>query len=145
MKSKIHLLLVALLAACYLQSCDDDRVNMTPALQNAFTSMYPNVGYVEWEAQGGYYVADFHDNYEMSAWFTREGVWYMTETDLPYALLPDPVKLTLEATDSPYATWHVDDSDYIEMADGTHFYRIELERNGERDSNVKISPEGIVL
>ena len=41
---------------------------------------------IEWETKGAYYVADFHeDNFEKEAWFTKDGVWQMTETDLRYA------------------------------------------------------------
>ena len=92
MKLKMYFLLLAL-GALGLQSCDnddDDDLSYVPAeLKTAFTSKYPTVSNEKWETKGNYYVADFrHQNYETSAWFTPDGTWQMTETDIPYQALP---------------------------------------------------------
>ena len=62
---------------------------------------------IEWETKGAYYVADFHeDNFEKEAWFTKDGVWQMTETDLRYADLPAPVRSSYESsTCLLYTSW----------------------------------------
>ena len=73
-----------------LHSCDnddDDSIAVPAALQEAFSSKYPNVKNLKWETKAGYYVADFYDGYEASAWFTTDGNWHMTETDIPYTCL----------------------------------------------------------
>ena len=56
---------------------------------------------MKWETKSGYYVADFYDGYEASAWFTQDGKWQMTETDIPYNALPQAVKMSFE--NSEYA------------------------------------------
>ena len=83
MKLKIYTLLLALCVTWSLQSCDNDDDNsiaVPTELQNAFASKYPNAANVKWETKCGYYVADFYDGYEASAWFTQDGKWQMTET-----------------------------------------------------------------
>ena len=98
MKLKIYTLLIAFCAAWSLHSCDnddDESIAVPTALQEAFSTKYPNVKNVKWETKAGYYVADFYDGYEASAWFTTDGNWHMTETDIPYTALPDPVKRAL--------------------------------------------------
>ncbi|MDR0938252.1 MAG: PepSY-like domain-containing protein [Mediterranea sp.] len=145
MKSKIHLLLAAALVTFGLQSCDgDDFANVSPEMRSTFSTMYPDVRYVEWDIEGGYYVAEFLDGgHEKSAWFTRDGQWYMTETELFGRELPDPVKRAI--TNSEYANLHIDDADYVETADGSVYYRIEMEKYASRDTILKIRPDGTIL
>ena len=105
MKLKIFTLLLVLGAAWSLYSCDnndDESITVPVELQNAFSSKYPNAANVKWENKSGYYVADFYDGYEASAWFTQDGRWQMTKTDIPYIVLPQAVKTSFEATE--YAT-----------------------------------------
>ena len=109
MKLRIYTLLIAFCAAWSLHSCDnddDESIAVPTPLQEAFSTRYPNVKNVKWETKAGYYVADFYDGYEASAWFTTDGNWHMTETDIPYTALPDPVKSAFEASD--YKTWKID-------------------------------------
>ena len=86
MKLKMYFLLLAL-GALGLQSCndDDDHLSSVPTeLKNAFTEKYPSVSNEKWETKGNYYIAEFRQqNYETSAWFTPNGIWQMTETDIP--------------------------------------------------------------
>lgn len=101
MKLEKYFLLLALgVFAFALQSCDDDDndgISVPAELSNALAKEHPNAQRIEWETKGAYYVADFHeDNFEKEAWFTKDGVWQMTETDLRYADLPAPVKLLRE-------------------------------------------------
>lgn len=74
MKLKIYTLLLALCVTWSLQSCDNDDDNsiaVPTELQNAFASKYPNAANVKWETKSGYYVADFYDEYEASAWLPK--------------------------------------------------------------------------
>lgn len=135
MKLKFFTLLLALGAAWSLQSCDnndDDSIPVPTELQNAFSEKYPNVANVKWETKAGYYVADFHNGYEASAWFTPNGEWQMTETDIPYDALPQQVRATFET--SEYNKWLVDDVDKLERKGFETIYVIEVEKqNEERD------------
>lgn len=145
MKLKMYMLLLALGAAWGLQSCDnndDESIPVPAELQNAFSSKYPNVAHVEWETKAGYYVADFYDGYEASAWFTKDGKWKMTETDIPYTALPTPVKKTFEA--SKYATWKKDDVDKVERESYETVYVIEVENKAE-EVDLYYSEDGTLI
>lgn len=148
MKLKIFTLLLALGAAWSLQSCDnndDDSINVPTELQNAFSEMYPHVANVRWESKAGYYVADFHDGYEASAWFSQNGEWQMTETDVPYNALPQPVRSTFEASEYNNSSgWYIDDIDKLERKGLETTYVIEVERQ-EQEVDLYYSEEGILI
>lgn len=109
-----------------LQSCDkddDDRLQVSVNLQEAFDTRYPNVSRVDWEQNGQFYEAEFADNgYENKAWFTPDGVWVMTEYDIPFAQLPQAVQDAFKT--GAYASWRVDDVDKIEKTDASVIYVI---------------------
>ena len=76
MKRKIFTFLLVLGVAWSLHSCDnndDESIAVPVELQSTFSAKYPNATNVEWENKYGYYVADFYDGHEASAWFTQEG------------------------------------------------------------------------
>ena len=145
MKLKIYTLLIAFCAAWSLHSCDnddDESIAVPTALQEAFSTKYPNVKNVKWETKAGYYVADFYDGYEASAWFTTDGNWHMTETDIPYTALPDPVKSAFEASD--YKTWRRDDVDKLERQGIETVYVIEVE-NQNQEVDLYYSVDGVLI
>lgn len=125
---KLVLLAIIALGAVSLQSCDndDDNLKVSPTLQGAFESHFPNIGYVEWERQGSLYEADFFDDgLECTAWFTENGTWLMTEYDARFNDLPKVVQDAFQI--SEYASWHIDDVDIIEQKDMATKYVIEVE------------------
>lgn len=143
MKLKFYTLLLALSAAWSLYSCDnndDESITVPVELQNAFSSKYPNAANVKWESKSGYYIADFYDGYEASAWFTQDGKWKMTETDIPYDALPQAVKTSFEA--SEYKSWKIDDVDKLERESFETVYVIEVEnQNQEMDLYYSVNGE----
>lgn len=143
MKLKFYTLLLALSAAWSLYSCDnndDESITVPVELQNAFSSKYPNAANVKWESKSGYYIADFYDGYEASAWFTQDGKWKMTETDIPYDALPQAVKTSFEA--SEYKSWKIDDVDKLEREGFETVYVIEVEnQNQEMDLYYSVNGE----
>lgn len=145
MKLKKHVLLVAMSAILGLYSCDnndDESVSVTSEVKAAFSSKYPNVKNVEWETKSGYYVADFHNGYESSAWFTADGKWHMTETDIPYDALPELVKTSFEG--STYASWRKDDVDKLERENVETVYVIEVEKTNQ-EVDLYYSTEGALI
>ena len=146
MKLKIFTLLLVLGAAWSLYSCDnndDESITVPVELQNAFSSKYPNAANVKWENNSGYYVADFYDGYEASAWFTQDGRWQMTKTDIPYIVLPQAVKTSFEATE--YATsWKQDDVDKLEREGVETVYVIEVEKQNQ-ELDLHYSEDGVLI
>ncbi len=198
MKLKIYTLLLALSVTWSLQSCDNDddgSIAVPAELQSAFSSKFPNAANVKWETKSGYYVADFYDGYEASAWFTQDGMteamknfinekypnarimevdveddrndwdfgftevdiihngiskdvlfnqtgnWYSTSWEIRQNELPEAVNNTLN---NQYGEYRFDEAEYIEKADGSIYYRIELEK-GDVDKVVNIGENGTVL
>jgi len=147
MKQKALLLLSALLAVS-LSSCSDDdddtnQGNVPVEVLNAFDAKYPGVSRIEWENKKGYSVAEFvRDNMETNAWFDAQGTWYMSETDLPFNSLPQPVKESFQA--SEYSSWKVDDVDMLERKDSETIYIIEVE-SGNKETDLYYSAEGILV
>lgn len=145
MKLNMYFILLAL-GTCGLQSCDndDDSIQVSPQVQQALSSKYPGARFVEWESKSGYYVADFRDNtYETEAWFTPDGVWKMTETDIPYIALPQAVKNQFEI--SEYKSWRKEDIDKLEYSGTTEpIYIIEVEQ-GNQEVDLHYSQDGVLI
>lgn len=131
------------------QSCDDDDKDIVADAQlaSAFEAQFPNVDarFVQWEwnDRSKLYEADFYeDNYEKSAWFSRDYVWQKTETDLnpPYNEVPDVVS---EAALAQYPDYRIEDIDFIETPTND-YYVVEMER-GEREIYLNIEEDGRIF
>ena len=130
-----------LFALAALVSCSDKDDNplaeINTQLHDAFNSKYPNAVNVVWGVRSDYHVADFKNPVEgnslvdCEAWFSQQGEWHMTESDIPYEELPEPVRVAFEA--SEYADWFIEDIDKVEREGTATLYVIELEaRDGMR-------------
>ena len=127
-----------------MESCDDDddNLNVPEKLQSAFSQKYPEAS-PKWKTRSNYYIADFHGrNYESEAWFTSGAVWLMTETDLPYAALPEAVKNAFQ--NSEYGSWRPDEVDMIEREGMEPVYVLEVEQ-GPREMDLYYNAEGILI
>lgn len=147
MKSTIYFLLLTTVAWS-LQSCDndDDKSVTVPAdIQNAFSAKYPKITNVKWEAKSEFYVADFRDNtYDASAWFTTNGVWKMTETDIPLTALPAVIKSSFEGSEYASAPWKIDDVDKLERQGLETVYIIEVESSSQ-EVDLFYAEDGILI
>ena len=145
MKRKIFTFLLVLGVAWSLHSCDnndDESIAVPVELQSTFSAKYPNATNVEWENKYGYYVADFYAGHEASAWFTQDGKWQMTETDIPYNALPQAVKTSFEK--SEYASWKQDDVDKLERTGVETIFVIEVE-NQNQEIDLYYSADGTLI
>jgi len=147
MKQKNLFLLLALICASFLSCSDDDNNsnwdNIPTEVRNAFAERYPSAKKTEWENKGNYKVADFiNNNMETSAWFDSNGIWYMTETDLPFNSLPQAVRDAFQG--SEYSTWKIDDVDMLERKDTEVVYIIEVESQNQ-EMDLYYSAEGILI
>lgn len=132
-------------AAVTLLSCNDDSDSATvsPQVESAFSEKYPSATRVSWENEGMYQVADFvYNNVENSAWFDASGIWYMTESDIPFSALPQAVQDAFGK--SEYGTWTVDDVDMLERKGVEVIYVIEAEQKN-KDVDLLYNAEGILI
>ena len=83
------------------------------------------------------------DGGEHSAWFNPlSAAWYMTETDVRYENLPEPVLAAHKA--GKYADWRVDDVDKLTREGMETLYVIEVEK-GESELDLFYSSTGILV
>lgn len=158
MKLKMYFALLAM-GMIGLQSCSNDDDDDLPssqvpeAIRNAFDSSFSNTANLSWEtktvSKGEYYKAEFNnksDNgYKTEAWYTADGTWYMTETEMPYNAIPQAVKTSFES--SEYASWKRDNEvDRIERnAVKEIIYIIEVESPQDVDMDLHYSADGILV
>ena len=158
MKLKMYFALLAM-GMIGLQSCSNDDDDDLPssqvpeAIRNAFDSSFSNTANLSWEtktvSKGQYYKAEFNnksDNgYKTEAWYTADGTWYMTETEMPYNAIPQAVKTSFES--SEYASWKRDNEvDRIERnAVKEIIYIIEVESPQYVDMDLHYSADGILV
>lgn len=151
MKKRLLYLFFALTAVFAFSSCDDDDDNdltqgqVPTTAEQTMNTKFPNAQGIKWERKGAYVVAEFYENrLEKEAWFTRDGVWKMTEVDYgkDVTLLPAAVERALATGD--YGYWTVDDVKYYERTD-TSFYLIEVEKAGQRDMDLYYAADGTLI
>lgn len=142
MKTNILLLFAGLFC---LLSCEDDH-SATPnsLVTQSFNQKFPNASQVEWKNKNNYVTADFIlDQKSTTAWFDKNGQWYMTKTELRNKTgLPEPVLTAFENSD--YAPWYIDDIDELERLDAEKIYVIEIEKNKE-EKELYYSADGILI
>ena len=148
-KNWMLFLFFAAISVFTFSACSDDDNDtldvsaVSNLVREAFNSKYPQAQSVEWEVKGNYAVASFHsEGTSHEAWYNPSSAeWYMTESDIPYEALPQPVKETFKQ--SEYAGWKIDDVDMLARAGMETIYVIEVEQ-GKQEVDLYYSPEGVL-
>lgn len=157
---------LAVAGAFVFQSCDDDddlkMSDIPQTVQQNFQSQYPNVQWVEWEAEWGNYKADFFFNgtvaeweldlnTQAEAWYSQEGEWLRTEFNVEnYYFNPlstDVIPQAVRETISNIAGGRqVEDVDRVDMPGGINgdYFDVEIE-NEPNDIYMKIGFDGTQL
>ena len=163
---KTNLFLLTMLAGTLpLASCDKNNPAdelpgpQPPAVSTqaeaALKAKYPAATNVVWQTKQGYVVADFSlaearaaGAAELSAWFDNGGAWYMTETDIPFAALPEAVQTAFNGSEYAAAPWQVDDVDKLEREGVETIYVVEVEKreNGSKtEVDLYYAPDGVLV
>lgn len=162
MKTSIKIMTLLVSTTMALASCEKTEEGLRPDLnpaseraQAALAARYPDASGVRWTAKDKYVVARFSlpvsraaetGSSDLAAWFDNGGAWYMTETDIPFAVLPEAVRRAFE--ESEYAQWRVDDVDRLEREGVETIYVIEVEKreNGrETEVDLYYSADGVLV
>lgn len=156
MKLRMYFALLAM-GALSLQSCDNDsddvdNSKVPEAVRNTFTEGYPDTKNLKWEtetvSQQQYYKAEFSNkkesDFSTSAWYTADGAWHMTETEMPYNDIPAAIRTAFEG--SEYATWKKDNEvDKIERVGVELVYIIDVESAADEDIDLYYSESGVLV
>ena len=128
---------------------------MSTQAEAALKAKYPAATNVVWQTKQGYVVADFSlaearaaGAAELSAWFDNGGAWYMTETDIPFAALPEAVQTAFNGSEYAAAPWQVDDVDKLEREGVETIYVVEVEKreNGNKtEVDLYYAPDGVLV
>ena len=140
------------LAGCNKATADNDGVNAKAKAE--LSERYPEATGVTWTSKNGYLIAKFNmpgtrsaaSGHDFSAWFNGTGRWCMTESEIRYDELPEPVKAAYMS--SEYAGWRIDDIDKLERAGMETFYVIEVETrtgNIEREADIYFAEDGGII
>ena len=90
----------------------------------------------------GYTEVDIiHNGISKDVLFDQTGDWHSTSWEVRQNELPEAVKNTIN---NQYGEYRFDEAECIEKADGSIYYRIELEK-GDVDKVVNIGENGTVL
>lgn len=155
------ILMTLLVSALALAGCDknEDNGSREPAVSQqakaALAAKYPSATNVAWQTKGNYVVASFslpasraEAGNDLAAWFDNGGAWYMTETDIPFTVLPQAVRTAFNASEYAAAPWTVDDVDMLEREGVETIYVIEAEKreNGiETEVDLYYSADGVLV
>lgn len=144
---RIYMVLFAAVVMAAGTGCeiDYDLRRVDDVLVNALNEKFPEAIMVEWERNGSYYVAEFHENgSDVKVWFKKGGEWCMTERDMGrnYSDVPAAVKEAME--NSKYSMWEIDDIDKYEKP-GEVFYVFTIETSGARDRVLFFAENGTLL
>lgn len=103
---------------------------------------YPGAVITDRDYENGYLEVEIiHENREKSVYFDGSENWVATEWDLLLTEVPAAVLDTVKS--SSYASYVLDDADYVQTPGGD-YYRLELEK-GESEVVLKIDLSGRIL
>ena len=124
-------------------------VQLTEAIKNFIYKNYSNALIMEVDIENdrndkyyGYTEVDIiHNRIHKEILFDSNGNWYSTSWEVHKNELPETVRNVIE---KQYKEYNLDDAEYIEKANDTKYYRIDLEL-GETDLTVNIDSDGNVI
>ncbi|MBO5787555.1 MAG: PepSY-like domain-containing protein [Bacteroidaceae bacterium] len=140
------LILLIMLSLPVIVACDDDdgmKVHPNNAVLEFIDSRYPGsrLRSSEYEKNGLLEVEISHEGKIKDVYFDSQSKWVYTSWDVRRSDLPQVVS---SAIDEAYHGYRIDGIDFIER-DAISYYSIELERGGDNEIVVNVTPEGEIL
>lgn len=120
--------------------------NSPEKVQQNFKKMYPEVTGVGWLRKSDYHIAEFTcDNHEKCVWFSDDGQWIMTETDVEsLEEVPDAVAKAFSERETP--PFEVNDIRIITFPKMPTVIIIEIEEyNSDKEYQLFYAPDGTLL
>lgn len=149
---------LALGATMLMGSCQEDKdtnVDFAPSkqIEEAFLKQFPNAKNITWREQKGYTIASFILDQKTKvkkdyneAWFKHDGSCALTEIEIDnFESLPLEVQNGFKATIFFTEGWTIDDIDLLYRPGIEPVYKIEVEKQGQPDHDLKFAEDGRLL
>lgn len=140
------LMWIMILSFPFIVACDDDderKVHLNNAVLEFIDSRYPGseIRNSEYEKNGLLEVEISHKGKLKDVYFDSQSRWVYTSWDVMRADLPQAVSAALSEA---YPDYRIDSADFIER-ETIEYYAVELERRGDIEIVVNITPAGEIL
>lgn len=114
-----------------------------PEVVEALMIRYPAAKVLDVDYDYGMAEIDILDNNKRrEVWFSIDGTWQRTTTDLAPTDLPTVVRQAWEG--SEFGSYRIEELDLIETPDES-FYLFELVLKGKPETHLKITVEGVII
>lgn len=140
MKGQLLTVVAVTLMTISCRSQDISPNKVPSVVLNTVKAKYPAAQDVDWEKHSNYYEAelDLNDSTEVTLRIDAAGTLLMQKQDVSVYELPNSITTVLQ---NQYKDYHVDDVEKLEK-DGSVYYQVELERNGEKDVKRVFAADG---
>lgn len=145
----MSLLFLLMMGLFFVTACSDDDDDYNPnynpdkEVRDAFQQMFPNATQVTWGEQSSYAVANFVNNkVANTAWFSKDGVWYLTQTEIALNAIPKPI--TDAIAKSKYASLTTASASMLDRSGMTSAYLIEM-TGGKSVTDLYYTPDGYLF
>lgn len=122
-------------------ACTEKSLEIPQEVTTAFSQKYPSAESIKWEMEDGDYEAEFKvGDLEMSANFSKTGLWLESETALKSGNLPEAVVAGIAAN---FPGAKIEEAEKLDLPDSSISYEVKLE--GDQDVEAVFSANGELI
>ena len=142
MKRTLFMALLLTCSAALFASCGSTKNwTLSERCSKFLNQRYANARILDVDYDDGMVEVEIrHDKKNKEVLFTNSCEWVSTSWDVAQRNVPAVV---MKALQKKYPNARIDDIDFIEMPRGS-YYRFEIERRGQQDEYVYITPQGVI-
>ena len=142
MKRTLFMALLLTCSAALFASCGPTKNwNLSERCSKFLNQRYANARILDVDYDDGMVEVEIrHEKKNKEVLFTNSCEWVSTSWDVAQRNVPAVV---MKALQKKYPNARIDDIDFIEMPRGS-YYRFEIERRGQQDEYVYITPQGVI-
>ncbi len=142
MKRTLFMALLLTCSAALFASCGPTKNwNLSEQCSKFLNDRYANARILDVDYDDGMVEVEIrHDKKKKEVLFTNSCKWVSTSWDVAQRNVP---AIVMQALQKKYPNARIDDIDFVEMPQGS-YYRFEIERRGQQDEYVYITPQGVI-
>lgn len=142
MKRTLFMVLLLTCSAALFAACGPTKDwHLSEQCMKTLNDRYANARILDVDYDDGMVEVEIrHDKKKKEVLFTKSCEWISTSWEVVQRNVPAVV---LKALQQKYPNARIDDIDFIEMPQGS-YYRFEIDRRGQQDEYVYITPQGVI-